>query len=187
VADTIQNGVTEALDKLAEALVVDQPPIDLQRFCDTEPSQYTIQSPWIFDGWRYATDGTIAVRFPVPGEANTPDIVDPGLRQRKFPRAYTVFENFPACVTGFPLPAASVQCDGKGKVADGNGDKCRFCDGRKRVPENTSIGARKLAGKYLSILADIPDLRIHLAGDKESPLAFVSGRLQGLLMPLVRD
>lgn len=214
----------------SQTVVIEQPPIDLQRFCDTEPSQYTIQSPWVFNGWRYATDGIIGVRFPAPGEADTPAgtlTVELKIQERRFPRGYIVFEDFPQCadrlihrvdrrpscddclgtgwrpqecrdcegvghdcpdgVTPEGGPTPCPRCNGKGKVFDGNGDRCRFCAGRKMVYENQYIGNREIAGKYLSILADLPDLRIHLAGDERSGLAFVSGRLQGVLMPLVME
>lgn len=204
----------------SQTVVIEQPPIDLQRFRETESSRYAIQSPWVFHGWRYATDGIIVVRLPAPGEADTPDVVSPGLRERKFPRLCHLFDDFPECLEQMAVsvnrvptcedclgtgwrpqecrdceglgdmcgdPPGCPRCKGKGEVVDGNGDRCRFCAGRKMVYENQYIGNREIAGRYLSILADIPGLRIHLAGDERSGLAFVSGRLQGVLMPLVME
>src|SRR5581483_439162 len=47
--------------------------IDLQPFCFAvdDYTRYDLTEPFVFDGWRYATNSRVMVRVPAPGEANT--------------------------------------------------------------------------------------------------------------------
>lgn len=44
--------------------------ITLQDFCfnDTKNARHNLAKPWVFGGWRYATDARVCVREPAPGE-----------------------------------------------------------------------------------------------------------------------
>ena len=181
----------------SETIVIIQP-IDLTRFCDIEDSRYALDTPWVHDGWRYATDGTICVRVPAGEEPDSPPVFSKERKQRKRPKAYKLFTEFPVCsecldALGEPVPCDACQATGQellecpfcGELsANPRGPVCRFCNGATTIPPDTLIGKRLLGGRYLSILADLPDLRICKEGPWDSALPFVSGELQGLLMPM---
>lgn len=103
--------------------------IDLSAWCehDTEGSRFAMGQPFVFDGWRYATDGRRAIRVPAPGEPNT-------VAEGRIPRANTAFEGFPETLDELPeapLTTRGVRdcpaCDGDGHATR---EPCGQCKGK---------------------------------------------------------
>lgn len=101
--------------------------IDLSPFCGASDhkGRYDLSSPFVFDGWEYATDGAILVRVSTKKRN--------GDQQRKVPPAHEMFACFPKA--GFaPWPAYQpltrdgdcYVCNGKGRIAT---QTCEFCEG----------------------------------------------------------
>ena len=92
-------------------------------------------TPWAFNGWKYATDGKIAVRVPT-------DEPDDSSEPHKRPDAAAIFRGFD--VTGLvPFAIPELQgvkekkcssCNGRGySTCDhGHDHKCNDCDGGTR-------------------------------------------------------
>jgi len=76
----------------------------LLAFCGSKAERYDLDKPWVFHGWRYATNGRIAVREPT----TKPDTDD----GRKRPRTtYQLFHNFPTCTHAWPHHDGTVEYD----------------------------------------------------------------------------
>ncbi len=170
----------------SDTIVIPQP-IDLTGFCGMQPkSRYAIDAPWIHNGWRYASDGAIAVRVPAPGE---PDTVPPEGKLLPDECLAEVFASFPAC-TALLSELAHTKC----RTCEGTGQHtcmcatlhtCGVCGGSGKVIAESLIGERWIAARYLVMLVALPDLRISIDGDSDSGMYFVSGELQGMVLPLV--
>lgn len=101
--------------------------IDWLAFCEKEgSSRLDMSTPFVLNGWRYATDARVAIRIPC-GEPNTE------AKEKRFPPIEQLFANFPE--DGFePWPEVDVfnamgdcpECD-CGLV---NSVECRKCLGR---------------------------------------------------------
>lgn len=111
--------------------------IDLKPFClpDVSPTRYELlKVPFVRDGFRYATDGRIAVRIAAVGEANT---------DGKSPNCGEVFGPIDFSAGFAPLPVEYERkqngegnchaCDGMGETSDESVPlqkiKCDECDG----------------------------------------------------------
>lgn len=162
--------------------------IDLTQFCAEENRHYWTTEPWVHDGWRYASDSAIVVRVPAVGEPDTP-----GLDGKIFPneRVDALFAVFPPCES--PLPSPEFQecsgCQGTGEVQCRECHTtvaCKRCCGRKAVlPEKNLVGPRVISGKYLTLIIDLPDVRVQLDGDPKEPMAFASRDFQGFVAVLI--
>lgn len=146
---------------------------DLSAFCDQpgNPSvvgrhRYSIESPWVCDGWEYATDCRIVVRQP----SSQPDTDD-----RSLPSASTMFNRFPRCKKRWPLQTEWFQA------------RCEGCGIVTRAPAPMWIAGRKLAGYYCVAIANLQEVRFSAKRGRDEFLAFVSGSLQGLVMPLSEE
>ena len=98
--------------------------INLQKFCGEDGGRYEMSHPWVFNGWKYATDGIICVRV----RTTELDIVPQNLAD--FPPASNLF----ADGTAFAYkrwPEANyvigeIPCE---HCRDGN-KKCSKCNGK---------------------------------------------------------
>ena len=94
--------------------------IDLSIFC--EPQQPRLATPWVVDGWLYATNCCIAARVPTT-EANSPS-----LERGKRPDLPVLFRVFVATVSewqAFPHVEQCKRCNGKGTAFG----RCSYCKG----------------------------------------------------------
>lgn len=185
---------------------------DLTRICDPACKYYDLSRPWVFGGWRYATNGMIAVRVSAEGETDT---VAEKTRQPGFPKAHLEFEKqgFSLCRSRWKQldkEAACSQCFGSGEqqqecqACKGSGCKrcdqrgvrayadssvCLACLGTGATPADQKIGPQKFAGWLLEIVQSVPGCRYknnrNVKEKDHPPLVFIGdGGLQGLLMPL---
>jgi len=118
--------------------------VDLKRFCASETyGEHTFGEPFVVGGWRYATDGRIAVRVPAPGEPDAERFIKtiPGVfawngsAQRAWPDTGEVLAQG-SCwdCKGYGLlgRAKCEECGGTGETVChhcGNETECEECDG----------------------------------------------------------
>lgn len=122
----------------------------LKRFCDNCNGKYHLSTPWVQDGFMYATDGRIIVRVPFEGEYDNGG--------EKYPDGSSVFRPLPdvavwASWPSFPENHGLKQCfacGGEGcdfkvcEMCDGDGSHkckecgtyhgCGICDGKGEIP-----------------------------------------------------
>lgn len=173
-------------------------PIDLSVFCDPTTgatTRYDLATPWVFDGWRYATEGKILVREPAPGEPSAGDIRAFGSNEGKRPRAHEFFDTFPP--DGFIQDWPAVEygeepceaCGGKEKCRCsrcGAQHECQECNGRGRELKDTMIAGRLFAGWAVARIGLLDRVKFRTAGRPDEALAFIAdGGRQGLVMPIV--
>lgn len=166
-------------------------PIDWKRFC-IEPGctlRYDIDKPWVYDGYKYATDGRAMIRSACS---------EPDTTEGRFPDVTA----FPWAKDGdfIPWPApleeqeACVCCMGHGKIFDedefGNtlpsGETCRICKGNKAVnyPRRTSMNGRLFNQPCMVLVSTLPGV-FYVDGKIESddePLKFIFDGGEGLVM-----
>ena len=134
-------------------------PLDLSPFCDSkDDSRYSLGTPWIDDGWQYATDSRVCVRQPT-----TKRPPDDGQRR---PKVDSLFANFPRCVEKWP-------------AHDGVKARrpCQKCE--EVVPRMLVIGGRMIACEYCLNIHALGDVLHGPDGPPDEPVAFVCGELQG--------
>lgn len=185
---------------------------DLTRICDPDCKRHDLSVPWVFGGWRYASNGRIAVRVPANGEPDTkPNPKHPG----KFPKAFEIFKlhSFSACRSKWKeLPSTMTcsqcfgsgkklrecrkckglgckGCDKKGVRAYSDSPMCPACLGAKLTPESQEIGRQWFSGWLLGIVQSVPGCKYHENSkakvNDDSLLAFIGdGGLQGVVAPL---
>ena len=173
--------------------------VDLNVFCDPmtdrPESRYDLSTPWVYEGWRYATDGRICVREPAPGEPSAPDVRAFGSNKGKRPRAHDYFAAFPKNGFTGDWPAAEygeepcTACGGEDKCeCSGCGalHECEKCHGRKREYKASMIAGRRIAGRLVVRIGLLDGVKFRSAGDKEDAICFIDahGR-QGKVMPMV--
>lgn len=172
---------------------------DLRPFCDTddEDGRYNLTTPWVFNGWQYASDGRIGVREPCTF-ADTPFQVSAGDKKR--PTIEYLFEQFPSCTQPWPAHDGE-KVKRKCPVCKGEEDvtcncpkcgkdhlgPCQNCeDGTVLVPKPLIIAGRKIAGEYCLKIQAWGDVLYCPDGQPDKSLAFVCGELQGLVHPLTQ-
>ena len=121
-----------------------------------------IRKPFQIDEWTYATDGPILVRIPAITK-NTPT--------NKVPKVNEEFQEFnvAACKELWP------ECEGEITKNDGY-----------RIPLQT-VSCRKIAGVYWLRIAVLGNVLFNPRGEQNDVIEFVSGDLQGLIMPMKQD
>ena len=137
--------------------------VDLNVFCDpsSEPTaRYDLSTPWVYDGWRYATDDRICVRELAPGEPSSPDARASGSNVGKRPRAHELFAKFP---------------------------KKGFTRDWPTGGEETMIAGRRIAGWAVARIGLLDGVKFRPdRGSEEDAICFIDahGR-QGKVMPMV--
>jgi hypothetical protein len=149
----------------------------LQPFCakPDDPGRYRLDMPFTKSGWRYATNGCIAVRVPDPGSTDTPEA------DRPFPNGAVIFQGFDWALCTEPLPGPS-----GGTVNQREECVCERCgdihECFTRVPAPQKVGGLWFSGVYLELMRKLPGVCVALVADKAKPMAFVAdGGLQGLI------
>ena len=167
---------------------------DLTSFCSpdkTTTGHCTLTSPWIYNGWQYATDGRICVRQPTLQVAYPPTDDD-----MKRPAAFHLFSDFPKnCSRPWPkhdggtVDVNCPTCNGSGRedcncptCGTDHSRPCLDCAyGKVPVPKVQTIAGRKIAGTYCLKIQALGDVLYGPDDDWDEPLAFASGDLQGLI------
>ena len=161
---------------------------NLLPFCEAEAEEsgrYSLKSPWIHDGWEYATDSRVCVRQPT-----TKRPPDDGQRR---PDVDTLFENFPECVEKWPVhdgvkaKRPCRKCRGTGRTTcecpvceDMHKATCPHCvDGQEVAFRLLHIGGRMIAGEYCLKIESLGEVLHGPDGPPGEPLAFICGELQG--------
>ena len=137
---------------------------DLWTLCvDPDAQRYDLSKPFVRDGWRYATNGSICIRIRVEGE---PDSTD-----GKYPKADELFKGFGRCTRKWPKPT------GVGEVV-----QCPEC-GEDYVAYPTEVvGIRRIAAKYADPLYECGAM-FRPKGGADELLMFQIGEIQGIVMP----
>lgn len=138
---------------------------DLTPFCTTavDHRSYDLSTPFVRDGWLYATDGSIAVRVPATGQPDSGG---------KRPRVEKLFKgvDFRRCVVPMPRISFTVVVDDDEAIPLIAVNLC----GRKWFDLD-----------YIANIAALPGAKYNplSQGTKGDFLAFTArGKLQGLLM-----
>lgn len=163
-------------------------PDKLLAFCAEECTRYSIDAPWVADGWRYATNGTVIVRVPT----TEPD-TDDGQRR---PDGGLWFRDLPVCSEPWPEHGGEMKhpdcatCKGTGRTRcecpvcfNSHWRRCSVCGG-ELAP--LIVAGKRLAGDLCLIIQALPDdVKYALTGNAEDTVAFTSGDLQGVVACLV--
>lgn len=169
--------------------------MDLQPFCSVDECRMAICTPWAFNGWKYATDGRIAVRVPTtdPDDSNKP---------YKRPDASALFKGFNVeGLESFEIPTLDGVMEKRCSSCNGNGystcdhghdHECEDCDKSGILEEwpKKEIGGRLFSERFLSKMAALPGLKFYpttaewLDGNPAKPALFTFDNGQGLLMPI---
>ncbi len=172
--------------------------MDLQPFCSVDETRMAICTPFVLNGWKYATDGRIAVRIPTdePDDSNEP---------YRRPNASALFEGFNVeGLQSFEIPtldgAQVIECDscnGDGcAICDmGHEHECPDCDGDghyEKWPEK-EVAGRIFSERFLSKMAALPGIKFYpttaecSGGNPAKPALFTFDNGQGLLMPIKKE
>jgi hypothetical protein len=163
----------------------------LKLFCRLNNQRYTLERPFVIRGWKYATNGHIAIRMPT-AEADSP----PAGANRPFPGVAGLFDAFPAseCDTPWPSDALSPEvqrcevCDGLGAIGCPNcNDACPVCEGHGEVigEQNRTIGVNLVSPRYDRFIRMLPNVRYRRGIDRNSAIAFMFDGGQGMLAGLM--
>lgn len=147
--------------------------ISLKRFCAAPGAvsscgkyRTALLKPWVHDGFLYATDGRILVREPTRRPNTRKKAKD------RYPNEASLFCGFPDCKKRWPQEGkttTTVHCPNCGPVM-----------GHASV----RVGGRKIQGQYVVAILGLGDVYYSPRGKRDSPLAFICGEVQGLVMPL---
>lgn len=163
--------------------------IDLKPFC---LDMYSLSNePFSSKDFTYATDGRIAIRV-----ARHQDVPEKNSEIVNEIERYIKDANFDIIadwltIDAVPLPEMK-GCDDCGETGyydpeeDDPKFQCQSCDGKGKYPifVSVEIGAKLFSNKYLLMLMELPNVRIHATNGKldSSPFKFDGGI--GILMPM---
>lgn len=130
-------------------------PIDLAPFCARYDDSHFPQNPFVFNGYKYATDGRICVRIPATGERDSADVVREAVESvadvegefLPWPASDPVqsMQDCEACrARGFIGGEDCKACDGTGTIECkhcGNDSECEDCDGEGHRGQKVSCAA----------------------------------------------
>lgn len=169
-----------------------QAEIDLSPFCGTE-GRYAIRDPWVFKGWRYATDGKIAVRTPSS---------EPDTKWEKgtiAPPAQDIFSQYPgkqwqAWPDG-PYVIRFIKCEtceGRGETFCDhceNWGKCADCDGKKGSmgQSHLVVADRWIKLAYCELIRVLPSIEFSPDTPSNRPLPFRFMGGEGVVMPMNKE
>ena len=148
--------------------------IDLTPFCDAKSVRYELAEPFVFHGWKYATDGKILIRVPSRAKDTT---------GRKVPTGSwgveKICERLSKAKKWHKLKrvAACKECKGKGE-SDG-----MDCDCRNEYAEPDFSGV-KISKHYCYLISRLPGAEWAANDDTSILFRFTGG--EGVLMGMVK-
>lgn len=158
--------------------------INLTEFCEDLPWWNCDSSrPFVFSGYRHATDARICIRVPAIGEFDT----SPG--NRPFPPCEMRFQDFPTIAdwTRWPAPnqedehAICAVCAGTGGMGS---IVCEHCSGEGRWLERKQlIGSKFIDVRYDQKIRALPNAHFSSPAD-EPAIYFRFDGGEGVVMPL---
>lgn len=172
--------------------------MDLQDFCSVDETRMSICTPFVFNGWKYATDGRICVRIQTnePDDSNEP---------YKRPDASALFKGFNVDgLESFEIPKLDgvkiIECERCGGTGEqtcdmGHNHECPNCDGDGHYEEwpKHEIAKFIFSEQFLSKMALLSGIKFYPTAanwDKDKiakPALFTFGNGQGLLMPIRKE
>ena len=176
--------------------------IDLEMFCMTPDydGRYALKAPFVIAGYRYATDGAVAVRMEATGE---PDTVVEGKLPADIGEMFAKIKLGGEAIdipphNGLPTEfhdkwfRVAVDCSECG----GSGGNCSECDGKgsiDEVPEagyeGLAIAGRNYAHQYIWRIRDLPNVKLWPKAKcpRKDAIVFSFDGGLGLLMELRED
>lgn len=168
--------------------------MDLQPFCSVDETRASLMTPWVFNGWQYATDGRICIRIKT-------DEMDDSNEPYKRPDVSMLFADFNVeGLEPFEIPTLDgvilhecEDCDGTGEQTCDMGHKheCPECDdGTFEEWPKKEIGGHLFSERFLSKMTALPGLKFFPSvttwdeGKPAHPAFFTFDNGQGLLMPI---
>lgn len=154
-------------------------------FCGGVSARFDLSTPWVADGFWYATDGAILVRKPTR-------LADLGRVRR--PWAAVIFDQFGPIDWRDAIPFP-VRARGTTKVdcpvcKDGTTKQCHVCRGTGRVWDRINIQGLWIVGRYWTLIRRLGDkvvcTRAFEPTDEASRdmLAFKCGTITGIVNKL---
>jgi hypothetical protein len=162
--------------------------IDLQPFCETYPHmnhRHTLSSPWVMDGWRWATDGRILVRVPDEGEPegaiepSRPPVKQLVPDMREHPR-----KPWP---TDGEIDYIPTQCPCINGQRFDEDEVCPFCEDTFTIfRECRVVGNHKVAMKYEKLITALPGVLYVEGIAPNAPLRFYFYGGDGTVMGMAK-
>jgi hypothetical protein len=157
--------------------------IDLTPFCSAE-TQFATPRPIVRAGWRYATNGYIAVRVPAEGKPEHGYQGHPAVDM-------LARQEWDKCIEPWPQPdpiTGRVPCPACGGWADTAPD-CSHCDDEGWVTKSFAqpVGDLRVAIHHDQQIRALPNVRYQPHADEKRPIAFVFDGGQGVVMPLPKE
>lgn len=165
--------------------------MDITTFCAEEDGRYPLSKPWVKGGWRYATNGRIAVREPTDDPASLWDFYDVGavfaIRPLANEKALAVIPTHDGTGTSWEEPACSVAndppkaCKLWGKCPAAEDGECENTV-TGRTPADQCFGGRKWNGAQIDLInKQLPGARYTVT--RKGWMRFVCGDVEGMLAP----
>lgn len=180
--------------------------IDLTPFCD--PDGEYLATPWVKDGWRYATDGRVCVRVLADGEPNEPPLLKralPSVAQMfsAVDGEWLIWPAIPPCNLCHGKSAALVNCSncrGSGRCecadcgcqhecaeCDGDGQSEQTCECHSDESRDILCGAAWVRGYLAERIGALPHVSYLPQTDSGKPVRFRFDGGDGLVMPLMKE
>lgn len=192
--------------------------IDMQKFCATEVDsrRYVIEKPFVISGWKYATDGRVAIRVPTTeAESNWTaipkadrlfrDTWNFGDSERALWPQHDGSRSDEDCVfcSGTGKEIEDCPCAGGARDEDGNckvchntwevvtDRTCAYCDGHGKAFVDPIICGAKIFARYARLIGSLPGVQLfnncsRAPKDKHAVPFVFDGGGQGLIMPVVK-
>lgn len=169
----------------------------IEVFCSKDGVRKHLGAPFRLNGWEYATDGHIAVRFPTtePNTEGAPDVEKPWVG------VDSVSQWCRADIRGIEFPSISegrvcLSCKGEGSHTCSKCDdehECGKCGGEGRIGRVTRENSRiygKLGENYVSlwhirdILSLFPDAEFSASDSNLKAIPWRAEGVEGVIMPV---
>jgi hypothetical protein len=158
--------------------------IDLTPFCSVDETRMAINTPFVLNGWKYATDGRVCVRIKTyePDDSNEP---------YKRPKASDLFKGFNVGgLESFEIPDLKGvemlecdECNGAGSVTCnyGHEHECDMCEGGTVEKwSNQHIGPATFSERYLVKIKALPSLKF-FPTKSDAPAFFTFNGGEGII------
>lgn len=166
--------------------------MDIKKFCADADGRFPLSKPWVKDGWRYATDGRIAVREPTDEPDSPWAFYDVGavfaVRPLAKEKAMAVIpahdgkvENWerPACVVAENPPES---CGRYGDCSYSEDEECTNTV-KGRTHANQCFGGKSWSGGQIALVNEqLPGALYTVT--RNGWMRFVCGNIEGMMAPM---